>query len=466
VCYMEYLFRGRKIAFFLWVFCVAGIARADDTPDEDDEAVSLSWSGSWGPDEWTNTKKGVDVKGFADRPDKDTLSQIAVKWQKPQLDPLGNLCQIRGQLLIPKKTSDEMRPIDWYQGVTVYLAIEPESKPDWSNGMDQADTLGETTAVDKSGAFDLKFDLRKAKHDRNRGQSFQFGLALAEHTFTGKHHQTIVWSSHDPAIPSTVQMLTVPAAPELSHELALINRASGWPFSNPDGVELIRAVNGLLPLGKEQALATLEQYVDLTSDFSYHDNREIVFWIIRLLFEPIRLEDRIPAPAIAVHFGDEDPQDRMIWPLSPMDIVEDVPFMIGCRINMGGSPEHPASHILWARRHGVIRDQPLVPSTNPLAAAEAILSSPRFKQLDEVSRKDATDSIRRQALAMVKGIIEPIDEPDCEEAPAVDDDNAPAEEPEVVVDPQADEWKARFLQATKLKIHWDSKREAFVAGNE
>lgn len=445
---------------------VTGMARGDDDPGERDEAPSSSATGRWTPDDWTYTETGVDVKGFADRPDKDTLNQITVEWQRPQLDPLGNLYQLRGQLLVPKKIPGEMRPIDWYQGVTAYLAIEPENKPDWSNGMNQADTLHEIAAVDKSGAFELKFDMRKAKYDRNRNQSFQLGLALAEHSSTGKHHQTIVWSSRNPAIPATVRMSLVPAAPELSHELALINRASGWPFSNPNGVELIRAVNGLLPLGKEQALATLERYVELTSDFGYHDDKEIVFWIIRLLFEPIRLGDRIPSPMIAVFFDAKDPQGRMNWPLSPMDIIDDVPFMLGRQIAMGGQPEHPSSHIRWARRHGVIRDLPLVPSANPLSAAEAILSSPRFKQLDDFSRNDATNSIRGQALAMVKGIIEPIDEPDREDDPEVGEDNAPVEEPEVVVDPHADEWKARLQQATKLKIRWDSKREAFVATNE
>src|SRR5262249_45767503 len=163
------------------------------------------------------------------------------------------------------------------------------------------------------------------------------------------------------------------------------NRASGWPFSNPNGVELIRAVNALQPLGKERALAVLEKYVELTQGggyFSYFSDREIVFWIIRLLFEPIRLDDRIPSPAIRVFLSDRQFPEAMKWPLNPMAVFGDVPFMVGHRIGSSGHPEEPSSHIRWARLHGVIRDDPLVPTANPLGAAEAILGSRRFKALN------------------------------------------------------------------------------------
>ena len=32
----------------------------------------------------------------------------------------------------------------------------------------------------------------------------------------------------------------------------------------------------------------------------YFSDQDVVFWIVRLLFEPIRLDDRIPPPANAV----------------------------------------------------------------------------------------------------------------------------------------------------------------------
>src|SRR5438045_5532421 len=116
--------------------------------------------------------------------------------------------------------------------------------------MNRGDTIDGTAVRTTSGKFQVRIDLRKTQQNRKREQSFQFGIALAKHSATRKAAQSVVWSSRTSAIPSTVRMLSVPAAPKLSAELEQINRASGWPFSNPNGVELIRAVNALQALGK------------------------------------------------------------------------------------------------------------------------------------------------------------------------------------------------------------------------
>ena len=60
--------------------------------DESDGAGSASWQ--WTPDEWTYTETSQSAKGFADRPDERTLKAIAVAWQKPELDALGNICTL------------------------------------------------------------------------------------------------------------------------------------------------------------------------------------------------------------------------------------------------------------------------------------------------------------------------------------------------------------------------------------
>lgn len=240
-------------------------------------------------------------------------------------------------------------------------------------------------------------------------------------------------------------MLTIPAAPPLSHEMELVNHAGGWPFSNPDGIALIRAVNALRKLGKDKSLLVLEEYVQLTDDnYDYYVDQEAVFWIIRLLFEPIRLDDSIPPPAIAVSWIDHDSADARLWPLNPLDLVDDVPFMTGIRVAMGGMPEHPSSHIEWVRRHGVIRDEPLRPTTHPLAAAEKLLRSRRFARVDEPLRRIATDSIRSRALAMVPDILKPL--------PGRPRDST-----------QQVHWDARLKEADQREITWDHQAERFVA---
>lgn len=320
--------------------------------------------------------------------------------------------------------------------------------------MIQEDTLRKTGVVNHSGEFTLRIDARESEHDRAIAERFQFGLALARHTETGADSQDVVWNSRTPAISTSVQMLEVPAAAELSHELELINRASGWAFQNPNGVDLIRAVNALQRLGKEPALATLERYLELTSTFGYFGETDIVFWIIRVLFEPIRLGDRIPPPMIAVYLDGGLPEAAQ-WPLDPMAVLGDVPFMLGGRIDMGGAPEQPSSHINWARRHGVIRDEALRPTMNPLLAAEAILSSPQFQQLGEYAREEATEQLRAQAYAMVGKLLEPTG---AEARSELEEVIHPFDELEAEI-----EWRARVEESAALGIKWDAKREAFVA---
>lgn len=428
-----------------WLFLAVLLQSAIEAVADEGIYTTRGVSSHWTPQEWTYTVRYADIRNYAGRPDEQTLNSLSVEWQKPELDALGNQLTIRGQMKVSAKGQKRTKPANWFQGVTVYLGMSPGAKPDWSKGMDQADTLHTTAVISPTGSFEARVDLRRSKYDRDKARSFQFGVALAKHSADDKLNQEVVWNSRTPAISSSVQMLAVPAAPALSRELALINRASGWPFANPNGVELIRAVNALQPLGKERALAVLEKYVSLTQDFDYFSDQEIVFWIIRLLFEPMKVGDRIPSPMIAVFLDDRELPEAMKWPLNPMAVHGDVPFMVGHRIGLGGVPEHPSSHIRWARLHGVIRDGPLVPTLNPLAAAEAILQSRRFKALEKYSREQGTREIRSQALAMVKGLVQPIDE-----RHAVDDD----------------QWRSRLKSAAEADLQWDTKREQFVTGRK
>jgi hypothetical protein len=413
-------------------------------PDGDYEVRASSgrieWH--WTPQEWTYSKAYTDIKDYSDQPDEQTLNSLSVEWQNPELDALGNLCTVRGLVKMFDNGQKRTQPVTWFQGVTIYLGTTPCAEPGWSRGMSQADTIHATAVTSPSGKFQVCFDMRKTKYDRVRVQSFQYGVALAKHIVNDKTSHNVVWNSRTPVIPSSIRMLSVPAAQRLSRELQLINRASRWAFSTPNGVELIRAVNALQPLGKERALAVLEEYVALTRRFDYFSDQEIVFWIIRLLFEPIRLDDRIPVPAIAVFLVDRGSAEALQWPLNPMAVSAGVPFMVGWHVAMGGHPEAPSSHILWARLHGVIRDDPLAPTANPLAAAEAILEGRSFKALDDFSRAQATGAIRSQALAMVEGVLQ---------------SNRARE------GAGDDGWSASLKAAAERGIRWDATRQQFAA---
>jgi hypothetical protein len=82
---------------------------------------------------------------------------------------------------------------------------------------------------------------------------------------------------------------------------------------------------------------------------------------------------------------------------------------------------------------------PLAPTGDPLAAADAILQSRRFKALDKYSRDEATKAIRLQALAMVDGLIRPTNE-----RKPIDDD----------------QWQSRVKKASEGGVRWDAKINA------
>lgn len=431
--------RARPWLLSLLFSFLPSIVVAQDGERDIHFSLGMGFSSLSTTDKWEYTSDYIEINGYAERPEVRILDAITVEWRQPELDSLGNLCKIRGQLRIAHKGRDQTKPVDWFQGVTVYMAMQSDVRPDWSNGIDLEDTLGGMAVVDTSGTFAVSIDLRKAQQDRKLEQSFQFGLALAKHTDRGNNDQRVFWSSRTPTIPSAIQMLDVPVAPQLSHEMELINRASLWPSSNSNGVELIRAVNALKPLGKEKALLTLEDYVRRVENFPYRGDPEIVFWIIRLLFEPVRLDDRIPSPGIGRSVTYRDSDDASLWPLDPIELVEDIPFMVGS--SAGGStglPEHPSSHIQWARRHCIVRDEPLSPTKDPLAAAEALLRSRKFPEQPYILRL----RIRVQAMDMVKDILEPV--------------------PFILL-AEDHHWQARLREADELEITWVEQKQRFVA---
>ncbi|MDB5339731.1 MAG: hypothetical protein JWN70_5350 [Planctomycetaceae bacterium] len=255
--------------------------------------------------------------------------------------------------------------------------------------------------------------------------------------------------------------------PKLSPEADLIYRASGWPWghgphsSSATGLDVIRAVNALQRLGKEQALARLEEYLAWTSirppfdrRRSAYDEPKIVFWIVRLLFEPADPARRNPSPAIAVFLLDNDSRDQSLWPLEPLELINDIPFMVGHGTFFGGQEEHPASHIEWVRRNSIMRTTPLIPSQSPLAAAEALLTSPKFRRLDAETRRQATTSIRTHAYRM---------SPEVPKSWPEYNDQDDEQQRQTKFDRY---WRSLLDQEREQKIAWDPQAEKFVAGKK
>lgn len=148
---------------------------------------------------------------------------------------------------------------------------------------------------------------------------------------------------------------------------------AAWNY-NPRKV--IRAVNLLQPLGKEKALAAIEEFLRVASDW-HGDGREGVFLVLRALFEVPIDPGYMPVMRVGAPISSE-PKDRTLLPRFPIVIEGDIPFLFVEGFDLGGYPEQPESHVACFRKSGEIRARPLAPSDNPFQELDRFAKSPRW----------------------------------------------------------------------------------------
>lgn len=389
---------------------------------------------------WRKTEYGLDLSDSDAPADDELRTRIAVKWEPPVLDALGNYCFIKGQLLERTPDRSQLRPFRWRRGITVYLAKAPHKKLDWSNGMRLQDSTYRTTITEKNGTFEFCIDLRKITKSRKHSEPFQMAIALAKHIKDRNERLSITWRSDQPALSTTIIDAALPAAPALPLEFELINAARDWP-RDTDPTPLIRAVNALQSCGKTRAIEILQRYHELETD-KYSWEGSIIFWIVRTLFEPIELSDRMPHPGIVTHIP--VPESHMQnWPHAPIAIIDDIPFMVG--ESAGGAtgiPEDSISHVKWAESYGVIRSQPLNPTGNPMLAGEKLMGSLQF-QMIPTEWDDPRNRIQCQAVAALHTELG-TDKPSIHDSISEQD------------------WQKYLKRADQLKIRWNQESQSFT----
>ena len=388
-----------RIALMLLIVLQGSFLKADDVPG----ITETSYSGGTRNDRWYRTIKYRGEPKLAPRPNEQTLDSLIVEWDEPRLDTLGNVCRVSGRILSPASGGNTKRPVNWHQGVSIILATEPELFMDWSKGVSSLTSMKETDTLSSDGEFGVEIDLRDAdrKWDLSIARSYQFGILLATHT-TGGTNTQVKWASEDPVLKNSIQMLKIPKAAEISRELSLVNIASEWP-NGANAIDLIRAVNALQQLGKEKALDTLESYTELRIASDKYWEGEILSWIVLLLFEPIELEERTPYWVVGIaEIGRQPDGTNPTWPLGPIALVDDVPFLVGYSAGSSGPGFHPMRPVWWAREKGVIRDKPLQPTTNPVVAGGKLLSGRRLIAAGKNRFDSPTNRVVRQVLGMVQ----------------------------------------------------------------
>jgi hypothetical protein len=395
-------------------------------------------------------------RDYEPQPDPAVLEGLRIEWREVEVELYSEELIVRGRLVAPPK---EGRPqgIEWLQGVRILAARRPDLKPGWTRGHKADDTAVADTVVAQDDRFVARLDLKSFPRSIGSQERFQFAAVLPASTTVEEPRATVVWNGDQGALAGSTTTFIIPGPRKLSPTLHRINAASVFGIygrGSSNATPLIRAVNHLHGLGKEPAIAALREYAGLATDGIYHQDQEsfdpaniemgdynVVFWIARLLFEPAKAGTRIPAPAIGITTLPRQDPDHFLWSLDPLELVDDVPFLVGEPINISGVPEHPLWHLRWIERNCVLREKPLRPADDPLAVADQLLALPKAKRREWLPRRD----VREQAWQMVADLLPKIE-------PDEDGDIELTEE----------DWQMLRRSARERKLRWDEGKQEYV----
>jgi hypothetical protein len=404
----------------------------------------------------TSTTIYYKVDGFAPRPADDVLDRLKVKWGQPTKGPYPGTISLPGTLYAGSSNVDSEMPVNWFQGIRVLLARSTDTRPDWSRGHDDEQTVWSDVVVNADGHFAVTFDHSSFHRLVGRNAPYQVGICLAEPAADDPF--TLTWHAGQPVLPATVSTIDIAGPLPLTPELQQINAATAWGRENYNPAMLVRAVNGLRAMGKQEAIDRLAEYLALAVDIRFHNgkvdatnidtgDRDGVFWIIRLLFEPANADERLPTPYVYVETFDDDEPDAPLWPYCPLDLFADIPLFLHTGGGGTGLPEDPSSHLNWARDHGVLRSEPLRPADDPLAATDKWLALPKTRRFMEQRSWFGPDpnGLRMQAFRMVAHLL-----PDVQWALG---ENAALEE---------EQWQALRKEFDRRRIHWDAEAQSYT----
>lgn len=192
---------------------------------------------------------------------------------------------------------------------------------------------------------------------------------------------------------------------ELSNLLRVIDRSpgtSGWTY-NP--LRIIEAVNVLQPLGKEKALAAIDEYIRISSWFHSEALQGGLFLVLRVLFELPEGSGDMPPMILGASCPGESNRAAG-FPRFPVYLEDDIPLLMIFGYELAGVPEPVQRHVEFFRKNGKIRAKPLSPGPQPMAVVERLEKSPDWIY----ARKEQYPGqamIANQVLRLVSSVYRP-----------------------------------------------------------
>jgi hypothetical protein len=378
--------------------------------------------------------------------DKEQLKRLRVAWDKPRrFVDIANertpYLKISGTLSLLQKDGKTLEPVDWPSPIQVVLALKPNRKLDWKRWHDSQDSEWSNTLVGRDcrdldkplanrrpGLFTVSIPLGLIESPVGATKPFQVGLCLGE-----KNGKKVTWTNVVPILPQSVKMLDVTGPKPLSRTLQFINACPtpmGWAY---DPIALVRATNHLQSIGKTRAIAALREFTQL-APWGGHGRPRI---------DPRNIDtanEYCLAGLVPLVF-DGVPQDELIR------IWQGIPFQTVVFLGATGNTLRAGrDSVEAAAKTGKLRKMPLRPSDNPLEAADALfkkIADPKVRNRERL--RDLREHLRKQAWRAIRHLVDPHGkEPTDLSAQAT--------------------WDKLKTKAAQLKIHWDERRQEYVAG--
>ena len=202
-------------------------------------------------------------------------------------------------------------------------------------------------------------------------------------------------------------------------------------------VPLIRAVNELHFMGKEDAIKTLRRVAAQRQLANAHQSLRLV---IPLLFGRRESEDKLPEEWGGDRKYKSAPDEWDNW----IDVEEDVPFHTVIMSALSGGDT--TYLVEWAERDGHLRTTPLHPTDDLIGAADKILERLHLDTQDDPdAKKWITHHIREQVFAALKDIV-------------VQEEDLP-----LPWHPGGEEaWEAFKKQCCDQNLHWSEEQQNYV----
>jgi hypothetical protein len=388
--------------------------------------------------------------------DEQQQKRLRVTWDKPKrkIDKGGRRprLEICGTLSLLQKDGKTLKPVDWPLPVSVVLSRWPNKKLDWSRWHDRRDSLWSDILVGReliigsrstpdggfepiplpkkpAGVFTGTFPLSEIHSPIGGTKSFQVGLCLGE-----KKGKTVTWRNVVPILPQTVEMLEVSGPKPLSRTLQFINACPtpiSWDF---EPIALVRAANHLKSLGKDKAIASLREFLELAYDTGYTRDR----------IDPENIDTSNQwclaslVPLVFDNAGEKD--DITVW--------QGIPFHTVVISGTSGWPSSTRPLVDAADQHGTLIEKPLRPANNPLEAADALfekIAKPADRDLQGFGN-GLRQHLREQAWRSIRHLLDR-----SEKSPDLSS--------------QA-EWDKLKAKVVRLKIRWNEERQDYVAAEK